>query len=76
MTPATAFTEAVCKRASEDGYRLMFTGVASWWQGRGGEIIPPNQPIFHLGVSDKHSLWEACCVLADAKYPNLSVTLN
>lgn len=75
MSPATSFTEAVCKRASEDGYTLLFSGAASWWKSK-TELIPAHQPIFHFTNDDRYSLWEACCVLADAKYPNLSVTLN
>lgn len=70
MHPAIAFTEAVCKRAREDGWILMRNPTMFMWK-RGNEQLGA-QAIF---MDEKEQLFQACVELDKAHY-NLRVELD
>lgn len=71
MTPATAFTKAVCERASKDGWELALYQTAFFWN---------KGKTTHQGYWPAHNarelLWAACCDLQQREYPDLQVTID
>lgn len=73
MTPATAFTKAVCERASRDGWQLLMNDI-SWCWSRDDKVI---RAFVLYPVSARELLHEACCDLHQREYPDLqSVTIE
>lgn len=70
MHPAIAFCEAVCKRASEDGWTLRFDQTMFMWK-KGDEQLGAQS----LAFDARHQLHNACVELDKAHY-NLRVELN
>lgn len=59
MTPATAFTKAVCERASKDGWELLIDHMGYIWSKGDAAHANPFAPSPDL----RQVLWQACCDL-------------
>jgi hypothetical protein len=70
MHPAIAFCEAVCKKASEDGWKLSFNHTMFMWKKDNEQIGAQS-----LSFDPRHQLYNACVELDTAHY-NLSVELT
>ena len=69
MHPAIAFCEAVCKRASEDGWKLKLSYDGFAWKKDNNTIV--EQINSYDALLQLHN----ACVLLDKQQYNLTVTL-
>jgi hypothetical protein len=70
MHPAIAFCEAVCKKASEDGWKLRFDHTMFIWKKDNEQLGAQS-----VSLDARHQLFTACVELDKAHY-NLRVELN
>jgi hypothetical protein len=70
MHPSIAFTEALCKRASADGWKLQLSQIGFAWQH--GQTIHRHTAI---NPDLRVQLFTACVALDEAVY-HLQVELN
>lgn len=70
MHPAIAFCEAVCKRASADGWKLRLSIDGFVWK-KGDDMLSS-----HFGTMDASLQLHNACVTLDAARYNLSVELT
>lgn len=68
--PAIAFCEAVCKKASEDGWKLHMDATMFIWKKDNEQLGAQS-----ISFDSSHQLYNACVELDKAHY-NLRVELN
>ena len=71
MTPATAFTKAVCERASKDGWGIYLYRFGWMWENE-----KKTHTYAHYCDDLRYQLFSACCDLQQREYPDLQVIID